>query len=70
MSFQTYIDNISKKTGKTSDDFKKLAEEKGFVQNGELTVKATQITNGLKEDFEPGHGHVMAFYASLKGKTE
>ena len=70
MSFQAYIDNIQKKTSKSPEDFKKLAEEKGFLQNGELTVKATQITNWLKEDFELGHGHAMAIYASLKGKTE
>lgn len=70
MSFQAYIDNIQKKTGKSPDDFKKLAEEKGFLLNGELTVKATQITNWLKEEFELGHGHAMAIYASLKGKTE
>jgi len=69
MSFQAYIDNIQKKTGKSPDDFKKLAEEKGFLKNGELTVKATQITNWLKEEFELGHGHAMAIYASLKGKT-
>lgn len=70
MSFQAYIDNIQKKTGKSPDDFKKLAEEKGFLLNGELTVKATQITNWLKEEFELGHGHAMAIYASLKGKTK
>ncbi len=70
MSFQAYIDNIQKKTGKSPDDFKKLAEEKGFLLNGELTVKATQITNWLKQEFELGHGHAMAIYASLKGKTE
>lgn len=70
MSFQAYIDNIKKKTGKSPDDFKKLAEVKGFLQNGEPTVKATQITNWLKEEFELGHGHAMAIYASLKGKTE
>ena len=69
MSFQAYIENIQKKTGKSPDDFKKLAEEKGFLLNGELTVKATQITNWLKEEFELGHGHAMAIYASLKGKT-
>ncbi len=28
MSFQAYIDNIKAKTGKTPDDFKKLAEKK------------------------------------------
>lgn len=70
MSFQAYIDNIQKKTGKSPEDFKKLAVEKGFLENGELAVKATQITNWLKEEFELGHGHAMAIYASLKGKTE
>jgi len=69
MSFQAYIDNIQKKTGKSPEDFKKLAEGKGFLQNGTLTVKATQITDWLKEEFELGHGHAMAIYASLKGKT-
>lgn len=70
MSFQAYINNIQKKTGKSPDDFKKLATEKGFLKDGETTVKATEITNWLKEDFKLGHGHAMAIYASLKGKTE
>lgn len=72
MSFQAYIKNIQTKTGKTPDDFKKLAEEKGFLQNGELvkTVKATEITNWLKSEFELGHGHAMAIYATFKGKKE
>jgi hypothetical protein len=69
MSFQAYIDNIQAKTGKGPDDFKKLAEEKGFVQGGKIApgVKATEITNWLKQDFELGHGHAMAIYALLKG---
>ena len=72
MSFQAYIDNIQKKTGKTPDDFKRLAEKKGFLKDGELvpTVKATEITNWLKEDFDLGHGHAMAIYATFKGKME
>ena len=72
MSFQAYIDNIKAKTGKTPDDFKKLAEEKEFMINGELNpkIKATEITNWLKEQFDLGHGHAMAIYASFKGKTE
>ncbi|MCL7987623.1 DUF4287 domain-containing protein [Sphingobacterium sp. lm-10] len=69
MSFQAYIDNIQKKTGKSPEDFKKLAEEKGFLAQGVLIVKATEVTNWLKEEFELGHGHAMAIYASLKGKT-
>ncbi len=72
MSFQAYIDNIKVKTGKTPADFRQLAEEKGYMQNGQLvkTVKATEITNWLKEEFELGHGHAMAIYATFKGKTE
>ena len=70
--FQAYIDNIKVKTGKTPADFKKLAEKKGFLQGGQLvkTVKATEITNWLKEEFELGHGHSMAIYATFKGKNE
>jgi hypothetical protein len=72
MSFQAYIDNIKTKTGKSPADFKKLAEKKGFLKNGEIvkTVKATEITNWLKEEFELGHGHAMAIYATFKGKSK
>ena len=72
MSFQAYINNIKLKTGKTPEDFKKLAEAKGFLNEGQLvkTVKATEITNWLKEDFDLGHGHAVAIYAAFKGKTE
>lgn len=72
MSFQAYIDNIKTKTGKTPADFKKLAEQKGFIQKGKLdpAIKATEITTWLKKDFELGHGHAMAIYATFKGKQE
>ena len=72
MSFQAYIDNIKAKTGKTPEDFKKLAEKKGFLEKGKIkaSVKATEITDWLKEEFGLGHGHAMAIYATLKGKTE
>ena len=72
MSFQAYIDNIKAKTGKTPADFKKMAEERGFFVDGKLSpkVKATEITNWLKEEFELGHGHAMAIFATFKGKTE
>ncbi len=72
MSFQAYLDNIQAKTGKPPSDFKEMAEAKGFTENGKIKsdVKATQITNWLKEEFELGHGHAMAIYALLKGKKE
>jgi hypothetical protein len=69
MSFQAYINNIKTKTGKGPADFRQLAEQKGFTQNGELkaNIKAADILKWLKEDFELGHGHAMAIYALLNG---
>lgn len=67
MSFQAYIDNIKAKTGKTPDDFRKLAEKKGLLKPG---VKAMEIVNWLKHDYGLGHGHAMAIYAAFQGKKE
>jgi hypothetical protein len=69
MSFQAYLDNIEAKTGKSADDFKRLANQKGFAQRGRLKegVKAGEVVKWLKEEFELGHGHAMAIYAVLKG---
>jgi len=39
MSFQAYLDNIKTKTGKSADDFIKLAEKKGFLKKGKLTAE-------------------------------
>lgn len=67
MSFQGYLKTIKEKTGKGPADFRALAAEKQFTQNGVLTAKAGDITKWLKEDFDLGHGHAMAIYALLKG---
>lgn len=68
MSFQAYLDNIKAKTGKSADDFRKLAEKKKLMEHGKLRqdVKAGEIVKWLKDDFELGHGHAMAIYAVLK----
>ncbi|MDA0179370.1 DUF4287 domain-containing protein [Solirubrobacter phytolaccae] len=57
MSFQSYLDNIELKTGKTPREFIALAEAKGFTAPG---VKATPIVDWLKADFGLGRGHAMA----------
>jgi hypothetical protein len=67
MSFQAYIDNIKAKTGKTPEEFKKLAKKQGLLQPG---VKAGAIVAWLKRDFGLGHGHAMAIYAAFKGRTK
>ncbi len=63
MSFDAYINNIRAKTGKTPDDFHVLAQEKGLTGPA---VKATQLVDWLKRDFELGHGHAMAIWAVFK----
>ena len=72
MSFQAYIDNIQTRTGQGPDDFRRLAAEGGFTENGTLRqgVKAGEIIAWLKADFDLGHGHAMAIVALLKGKME
>lgn len=53
MSFQAYLDSVKAKTGKTPDDFRALATEKGLATAGELIA-------WLKADFDLGHGHANA----------
>jgi hypothetical protein len=67
MSFQAYIDNIKTKTGKTPDEFKAIAKQKGLLNEG---YKAGPILAWLKEDFGLGHGHAMAIYAAFKEMRE
>jgi len=69
MSFQAYLDNIKTKTGQGPDDFRRLADEKGFMSDGKLRpeVKAGRVIAWLKEDFGLGHGHAQALVALLKG---
>ncbi|HEX8182240.1 MAG TPA: DUF4287 domain-containing protein [Candidatus Saccharimonadales bacterium] len=63
MSFQAYLDNIEAKTGKTPDDFIKLAQSKGF---DDPSVKPAEIVSWLKQDFGLGHGHAMALVHVIK----
>jgi hypothetical protein len=53
MSFQAYLDNIKAKTGKSPDDFRALAAQKGLT-------KYPDVLAWLKTDFELGHGHANA----------
>lgn len=69
MSFQAYLDTIAAKTGKSPDDFFAMAAQKGFTDGAGLRkgVKAGEIIDWLKADFDLGRGHAMAIVALLKG---
>ena len=63
MSYQAYLDTIKAKTGKTPEDFQKLAAQKGLSKYPELMA-------WLKTDFGLGHGHanVIAQLVANAGK--
>jgi hypothetical protein len=70
MTFKAYLDNIEAKTGKSPNEFKKLAAKKAYMSNGKLRkdIKSGEVVAWLKQEFQLGHGHAMAIVALLKGK--
>ncbi|MBX3091845.1 MAG: DUF4287 domain-containing protein [Cryobacterium sp.] len=63
MSFQAFLDTIEEKTGLTPRELLDIANSKGF---GDPGVKAGQILDWLKTDFDLGRGHGMALVHVIK----
>lgn len=57
MSFDAYLDNIAKKTGKTPLQMRDEPIEQGILSED---LKATVFTDWLKSEYQLGHGHAMA----------
>lgn len=66
MSFQAYLDNIEKKTGKTPAEIIADAQTAGFNADS----KAGDIAAWLKKRYELGHGHAMALVHVIKHSTK
>jgi len=68
INLAAYFATIKKKTGKTPADFRNLAEQKGWMQGEVLKpdIKAMQVFDWLKDEFQLGRGHGMAIYHILK----
>ncbi len=60
---QAYLDNIQAKTGKSVNDFRALADEKGLV-------KHAAIMEWLKTEFGLGHGHATAMTHQILQRAE
>ena len=58
MTFKAYMDNIQAKTGKTQEDFWKLATKNHFVKQGKIVAKHAELLAWLKSEI--GLGHVRA----------
>jgi len=63
MSFQAYLDNIKKQTGKTPDEFVALTKAKGLTAP---ETKAGVIVAWLKKEFNLGRGHAIALVHVFK----
>jgi hypothetical protein len=63
MSLTTYLEHIKARTGKSPEDFRTLAEEKGLKTHREIVA-------WLKKDFGLGGGHAAAIASALtKGSS-
>ena len=67
--FKAYMDNIQKKTGKTAQDFFKLASEKGFIEEGKIVAKHAELLAWLKSDMKLGHVQANFIILYLRLRT-
>ena len=63
MSFQSYLNNIKAKTGKTPEDFREAGIAAEVLKPG---VTATQIIEWLAKDYDLRRGHAMCIFAVFK----
>lgn len=63
MSFQAYLDAIEDKTGLTPRQLLEVAKERGYDSP---TVKAGEILDWLKSEYDLGRGHGMAMVHVIK----
>ena len=59
MTYKAYIDNIYAKTGKTPEDYLKMAKERGLLKHGELL-------KWLKTECGLGHGRANAIILYIR----
>jgi len=69
-TFKAYAVNIEAKTGKSLDDFWRLAGERGFVKGRKVVAKHAELLKWLKSDIGLGHVHAnfVILYVRLRGK--
>lgn len=63
MSFQAYLDAVEDKTGLTPRQLLGIAATKGFSGQN---IKAAEVLDWLKTDYEIGRGHGMAIVHVIK----
>ena len=59
MTYKAYLDNIQAKTGRSPEDFRKMAAQKGLTTHAELL-------KWLKTECGLGHGHANAMILYIR----
>jgi hypothetical protein len=70
MTFKAYLENIQAKTGKSPEEFLKLAEKKGLIRDGKIVAKYADLLKWLKSDMGLGHGHANAMILYFRIQTK
>jgi hypothetical protein len=68
-AYSAYIKSIQDKTGKTPEDFFKLAGEKGFIKQQKITAKHAEMLGWLKKEVGLGHVHANMVILYLRLRT-
>jgi len=69
-TFKGYMDNIQLKTGKTLDDFWRLANEQGLVEHGKVVSKHSEMPAWLRsKEIALGHVHANFIILYLRLRT-
>jgi hypothetical protein len=69
MSFKAYMQNIQAKSGKTAEDFYRIATEKAFIVAGKIVASHKQLLEWLKSDIDLGHVHANFMITYLRLRT-
>ena len=70
MSFKAYMENVEVKTGKSREDLCRIANELGFIKDGKIVAKHSDLLKWLKSDIGLGHVHANFVIAYLRIRTD
>ncbi|MDE1855423.1 MAG: DUF4287 domain-containing protein [Candidatus Micrarchaeota archaeon] len=68
-TFKAYLHNIQAKTGKSPEDFYKLATGKGFIKRGKIVAEHAEMLDWLKSEIKLGHVHANFIILYLRLRT-
>ena len=69
MTFKAYMHNVEARTGKSKDDFFRMANELGFIKEGKIVATHAQLLKWLKSDIGLGHVHANFVISYLRLRT-